>query len=157
MNKVVLVGRLTRDPELKFTPGTGTAVATCTLAVDRRFSSKEGQKEADFIPVVIWGKPAENTANYMSKGSLMGVSGRIQTRTYDAKDGTKRYVTEVVADEVQFLSKGSGNTGGNAGGSGFRQSPNNDNSDSYSNPNTGFGGQDFGDDMTPVDEGDIPF
>lgn len=153
MNKVVLVGRLTKDPELKFTPGTGTAVATCTLAVDRRFSSKDGQKEADFIPVVIWGKPAENTANYMSKGSLMGVSGRIQTRSYDAKDGTKRYVTEVVADEVQFLSKGSGN----AGGGGFRQTPNNDNSDYYPNPGSGFGGQDFGDDMTPVDEGDIPF
>lgn len=105
MNKVVLIGRLTRDPELKFTPGTGTAVATCTIAVDRKFSPKEGQIEVDFIPVVIWGKPAENTANFMSKGSLMGVSGRIQIRSYDAKDGTKRYVTEVVADEVQFLSR----------------------------------------------------
>jgi single-strand DNA-binding protein len=153
LNKVVLVGRLTKDPELKFTPGNGTAVATCTLAVDRRFSSKEGQKEADFIPIVIWGKPAENTANYMSKGSLMGVSGRIQTRSYDAKDGTKRYVTEVVADEVQFLSKGAGN----AGGAGPRQTPNNDNSDYFPNSSSGFGGQDFGDDMTPVDEGDIPF
>lgn len=153
MNKVVLVGRLTKDPELRFTPGAGTAVATCTLAVDRRFPSKDGQKEADFIPVVIWGKPAENTANYMSKGSLMGVSGRIQTRSYDAKDGTKRYVTEVVADEVQFLSKGSGNAGGGA----MRQPSNNDNSDYYPGPGTGFGGQDFGDDMTPVDEGDIPF
>ncbi|KHD34406.1 single-stranded DNA-binding protein [Clostridium acetobutylicum] len=102
MNKVVLVGRLTRDPELKFTPGAGNAVATFTLAVDRRFK-KEGQQEADFIPVVVWGKQAESTANYMSKGKLMGVSGRIQTRSYDAKDGTRRYVTEVVAEEVQFL------------------------------------------------------
>lgn len=102
MNKVVLTGRLTKDPESRFTPGNGTAVASFTLAVDRRYK-KEGQQEADFIPIVVWGKQAESTANYMSKGKLMGVSGRIQTRSYDAKDGTKRYVTEVVADEVQFL------------------------------------------------------
>ncbi len=101
MNKVVLIGRLTKDPELKFTPGNGTAVATFTLAVDRRFS-KDGQREADFIPIVVWGKQAESTANYMSKGKLMGVSGRIQTRSYEAKDGTRRYVTEVIAEEVKF-------------------------------------------------------
>lgn len=102
MNKVVLIGRLTKDPELRFTPGTGTAVASFTLAVDRRYK-KEGQQEADFIPIVVWGKQAESTANYVTKGKLVGVSGRIQTRSYDAKDGNKRYVTEVVADEVQFL------------------------------------------------------
>jgi len=102
MNKVVLIGRLTKDPELKFTPGTGTAVATFTLAVDRRFS-KDGQKEADFIPIVVWGKQAESTANHSAKGKLISIAGRIQTRSYDAKDGTKRYVTEVVADEVQFI------------------------------------------------------
>jgi len=102
MNKVVLVGRLTKDPELKFDQGTGTAVATFTVAVNRRFK-KEGQPEADFIPVVVFGKPAEATANYMAKGKLLSVSGNIQTRTYDAKDGTKRYVTEVIADEVDFL------------------------------------------------------
>lgn len=147
MNKVVLVGRFTKDPELKFTPGTGTAVATCTLAVDRRFANKNGQKEADFIPVVIWGKSAENTANYMNKGSLVGISGRIQTRTYDAKDGTKRYVTEVVADEVQFLSKGNGSFANrqNAG------------SNNGSNPADGFNEGLYGDEMTPVDDGDIPF
>jgi len=105
MNKIVLVGRLTKDPELKFIQGSGTAVATCTLAVDRRVKQGE-EKQADFIPIVIWGKQAENTANYMSKGSMMAVSGRVQVRSYEAKDGTKRYVTEVVADEVQFLSKG---------------------------------------------------
>ena len=82
MNKVVLIGRLTRDPELRFAPGTGKAVATVTLAVDRRFANKDGQRETDFIPVVIWEKQAESTANYMSKGRLMGVSGRIQTRSY---------------------------------------------------------------------------
>ena len=99
----MLIGRLTKDVELKFTPGNGTAVCSGTLAVDRR--TKDGQREADFIPIVVWGKTAENTANFTHKGSLIGVSGRIQVRSYDAKDGTKRYVTEVVAEEVQFLDK----------------------------------------------------
>ena len=105
MNKVVLIGRLTKDPELRFTPGTGTAVTTLTLAVDR-YNTKTGQKEADFIPIVIWGKQAESTANHLVKGSQVAISGRIQTRSYDAKDGSKRYVTEVVADVtggVQFV------------------------------------------------------
>ena len=98
MNKVVLIGRLTKDPELRFTPGSGAAVTTLTLAIDK-YNTKTGQKEADFVPVVVWGKQAESTANYMSKGSQVAISGRIQTRSYDAKDGTKRYVTEVVADQ----------------------------------------------------------
>lgn len=102
MNKVTLIGRLTKDPELKFTPGTGTAVTTFTLAVNRRFK-KEGQPDADFIPIVVWGKLAENVANYMSKGRQIGISGRIQTRNYEAQDGTRRYVTEVIAEEVEFL------------------------------------------------------
>ena len=89
MNKVVLIGRLTKDPELRFTPGTGSAVTTLILAVDR-YNTKTGQREADFIPVVIWGKQAESAANYLSKGSQAAISGRIQTRSYDAKDGTKR-------------------------------------------------------------------
>jgi len=109
INRVVLVGRLTKDPELRFTPGTGRAVATFTLAVNRRFKS-QGQPDADFIPVVVWGKIAENTANYVSKGRLVGVSGSIHTRSYEAKDGTRRYVTEVVADEVQFLDSKDSNT-----------------------------------------------
>lgn len=102
MNKVVLIGRWTRDLELKFTPGTGTAVAKGILAVDRRFS-KDRQKKADFIPVVIWGKIAENAVAYTGKGKLCGVCGRLQIRSYDGKDGTKKYATEVIADEVQFL------------------------------------------------------
>ena len=101
MNKVVLIGRLTKDPELKFTP-TGTAVTTFTLAVERRFK-KEGQPQADFIPIVVWGKTGENVANYKKKGALLSVAGRIEIRSYEAKDGSKRYVTEVVADEVSFL------------------------------------------------------
>lgn len=102
LNKVILVGRLTKDCDLKFSQGTGTAVTTFTVAVNRRFK-REGQPEADFIPVVVFGKTAEACANYTSKGKLISVSGAIQTRTYDAKDGTKRYVTEVIADEVDFL------------------------------------------------------
>jgi len=146
MNKVVLIGRLTKDPELKFTPGTGTAVSTFTLAVDRRFS-KDGQKEADFIPIVVWGKQAESTANYMSKGKLIGINGRIQTRNYDAKDGTKRYVTEVVAEEVQFLEWG--------GASGNKSASGNSNSENTNQG--GFEEKSFGEEMTPVDDGDIPF
>lgn len=104
MNRVVLIGRLTKNPELRFTPGTGLAVSTFTIAVDRRVN-KEGKKETDFIPIVVWGKQGENVANYMSKGKLIGISGRIQTRNYEGKDGIKRYVTEIVADEVQFLER----------------------------------------------------
>lgn len=105
MNKVVLIGRLTKDPDLQFLPGSGKAVTKFTFAVERRFS-KDGQKEADFIPIVVWNKIAESAANYLSKGRLAGVAGRIQTRSYEANDGTRRYVTEVVADEVQFLEWG---------------------------------------------------
>ena len=102
MNKVVLIGRLTKDPELRYTPGNGTAVTKATIAVDN-YNSKTGEKGADFIPVVIWGKQAENTAQYMTKGSQVAISGRITTRSYDAKDGTKRYVTEVVVENIEFV------------------------------------------------------
>lgn len=102
MNRVVLIGRLTKSPEVKNTT-TGKSVATFTLAVDRRFKNKDGQKEADFVPIVIWGKQAEFVGKYMSKGSQCSLSGRLQVRSYDAQDGTKRYVTEVIADEVNLL------------------------------------------------------
>ncbi len=150
MNKVVLIGRLTKDPELRFTPGNGTAVATFTLAVDRRFS-KDGQREADFIPIVVWGgKQAESTANYMSKGKLMGVSGRIQTRSYEAKDGTRRYVTEVIAEEVKFLEWG--------GNKPTTDSTYNNGSEPSYQSNQGLGNENsFDDDIIPVDDGDIPF
>ncbi|WP_338433439.1 single-stranded DNA-binding protein [Clostridium tyrobutyricum] len=105
MNRVVLIGRLTKDPDLQFLPGSGTAVTKFTLAVDRRFK-KEGQQEADFIPIVVWNKIAESSANYLTKGKLAGIAGRIQTRNYEAKDGHRVYITEVVADEVQFLEWG---------------------------------------------------
>lgn len=102
MNRVVLVGRLTKDPELRYTPS-GVAVATFTLAVNRAFSNQEGNREADFINCVVWRKPAENVANYLKKGSLAGVDGRVQTRNYEGQDGKRVYVTEIVAESVQFL------------------------------------------------------
>lgn len=102
INRVVLVGRLTKDPELRYTPS-GAAVAKFTLAVNRTFSNAQGQKEADFINVVAWRKQAENTANFLSKGSLAGIEGRIQTGSYEGQDGKRVYTTEVVADSVQFL------------------------------------------------------
>ncbi|MBU3158966.1 single-stranded DNA-binding protein [Clostridium frigoris] len=146
MNKVVLVGRLTKDPELKFAQGTGTAVATFTVAVNRRFK-REGQPDADFVPIVVFGKQAEATANYMSKGKLLSVSGNIQTRNYEAKDGTRRYVTEVIADEVDFLEWGgnkSSDTNTNQGG----------NSSEANAKSNDFGSAS---DITPIDDGDIPF
>ncbi|OCA82195.1 single-stranded DNA-binding protein [Bacillus sp. FJAT-27225] len=102
MNRVVLVGRLTKDPELRYTPS-GVPVATFTLAVNRAFSNQQGEREADFINCVVWRKPAENVANYLKKGSMAGVDGRIQTRNYEGQDGKRVYVTEVVAESVQFL------------------------------------------------------
>ena len=102
MNKVVLVGRLTKDMELKYTQK-GTAVASFTLAIDRRFKSQTGEKETDFINCVAWDKVGETASKYVGKGSQIGVAGRIQTRSYEAKDGGKRYVTEVVAEEIEFM------------------------------------------------------
>lgn len=106
MNKVILVGRLTKNPESRQTAS--STVTSFTLAVSRPFTNQQDQREADFIPVVVWRKQAENAAKYLKKGSLCGVEGRIQTRTYDNQNGEKRYVTEVVADNVVFLeTKGS--------------------------------------------------
>ncbi|HDU1041926.1 TPA: single-stranded DNA-binding protein [Listeria monocytogenes] len=102
MNRVVLVGRLTKDPELRYTPA-GVAVATFTLAVNRPFKNAQGEQEADFINCVVWRKPAENAANFLKKGSMAGVDGRVQTRNYEDSDGKRVFVTEVVAETVQFL------------------------------------------------------
>jgi len=104
VNKIIIIGRLTRDVELRFTQ-TGKAVANFTVAVDRPFKNANGEKEADFIPVVVWGKLAENCSNYIGKGRLVAVDGRLQTRSYDGNDGQRKYITEIVADTVQFLDK----------------------------------------------------
>lgn len=110
MNSVVLIGRLTRDPELRFTAGSGKAVATFSIAVDRPFSKNN---EADFFRVVVWGKTGENCANYLAKGRLVGVQGRLQNNNYQTSTGEKRYSTEVVADRVEFLEWGNKKEGNN--------------------------------------------
>lgn len=102
INRTVLVGRLTKDPELRYTPN-GVAVCRFTLAVNRTFTDQSGERQADFINVLVWRKPAENSANYLKKGSLAGIEGRIQTGSYEGQDGKRIYTTEVVADSVQFL------------------------------------------------------
>lgn len=107
INRVVLVGRLTKDVDLKYTPS-GVAMARFTLAVNRTFTNQQGEKEADFINCLVWRKQAENAANYLSKGSLAGVEGRIQTGSYEGQDGKRVYTTDVVADSVQFLEPKNG-------------------------------------------------
>jgi single-strand DNA-binding protein len=111
MNKVILIGRLTRDPELRYLTS-GAAVATFTIAVDRPFTNQQGERETDFIKIVTWRKLAENCANNLNKGRLVGVSGRLQIRSYEGEDGQRRWVTEVVADEVQFLDWPKDRSGG---------------------------------------------
>ncbi|PCF83911.1 single-stranded DNA-binding protein, partial [Staphylococcus intermedius] len=101
INRVVLVGRLTKDPEFRTTPS-GVSVATFTLAVNRNFKSKNGEQQVDFINCVVFHKQAENVKNYLSKGSLAGVDGRLQSRSYENKEGNRVFVTEVVCDSVQF-------------------------------------------------------
>ena len=101
MNRVVLAGRMTKDPELRRT-GNGSAVTTFTLALNRNYQSNDGQK-ADYINCIVWNKTAENVDKYCSKGSLVGIDGRLRSRSYDDKDGKKVYVVEVVCDSVQFL------------------------------------------------------
>ena len=109
MNKCHIIGRMTKDPEVRYTQG-GTAVATFTLAVDRRVANDK-PKEADFIPCVVWGKMADGVVkNYCHKGKQVAVEGRIQVRSYDAKDGTKRYVTEVIVSDLELLGKGDGSS-----------------------------------------------
>lgn len=102
LNSIVLVGRLTKDPELRYTPN-NQAVATFTLAVNRNFKSQNGEREADFINCVIWRQQAENLANWAKKGALIGITGRIQTRNYENQQSQRVYVTEVVADNFQLL------------------------------------------------------
>ena len=136
MNKITIIGRATKDIECKQTPQ-GTAVATVTIAVDRKVAPGK-EKETDFIPVVIWGKQAESTAKYMHKGSLIGIVGRIQTRSYENKEGARVYVTEVIAEEVDFLSwdeKDNATKG---------EKPHSSKKDSF-------------EDMTPIDSDLIPF
>lgn len=130
-----MIGRLTRDPDLRFAAGSGTAVTRFSLAVNRQFK-REGQPEADFINCIAFGKTGEVIAQYLTKGRQLAVTGSIQTGSYEAKDGTKKYTTDILVDSFEFI--GSGNGGAR------------DNNNSFSQPL-------HDDDMTPIDDGDIPF
>lgn len=149
MNNVSLIGRLTKDPELRYTPS-GVAVARFTLAVNRQYK-KEGEQQADFINIVTWRKTAENTANFLRKGSLAGVSGRIQTGSYDGQDGKKVFTVEVVAENVQFLEPKSANNtpNGNGNTNGYQQQQN--------APQSNYGGQEVFSPSATIDEDDLPF
>jgi len=107
INRVVLVGRLTADPQYRVTPS-GVSVATFTLAINRNFTNAQGERQADFINCIVFRKQAENVNNYLNKGSLAGVEGRLQSRSYDNKEGQRVYVTEVICDSVQFLEPKNG-------------------------------------------------
>ncbi|TNJ62066.1 single-stranded DNA-binding protein [Paenibacillus hemerocallicola] len=168
LNRVILIGRLTRDPELRYTPA-GVAVTQFTIAVDRPFSNQQNQREADFIPVVTWRQLAETCANYLRKGRLTAVEGRIQVRNYDNNEGKRVYVTEVIADNVRFLesansganrdefsgggSGGGNNSGGNSGGSGGGNGGGNRYGGAQNNQDP------FSDDGKPIDisDDDLPF
>ncbi|QXG61751.1 single-stranded DNA-binding protein SsbA [Bacillus spizizenii] len=171
LNRVVLVGRLTKDPELRYTPN-GAAVATFTLAVNRTFTNQSGEREADFINCVTWRRQAENVANFLKKGSLAGVDGRLQTRNYENQQGQRVFVTEVQAESVQFLEPknggGSGSGGyneGNSGGGQYFGGGQNDNpfggnqNNQKRNQGNSFNDDPFANDSKPIDisDDDLPF
>lgn len=150
MNKVILIGRLTRDPEMRTTPS-GIATTSFSIAVQRNYANAQGDREADFINCVAWRKQAENIAKYCTKGSQVAVDGRIQTRNYDAQDGTKRYVTEVIADNVTFL--------GSRSGSGESSSYAANNYNKVSNVNDSMSSNNFGgsNDIVTTDLSEDPY
>ncbi len=152
MNKVILIGNLTKDPELRYTPN-GVAVTTFTLAINRPRTNQAGEREADFINIVAWQKLADLCATYLRKGRQAAVEGRLQTRSYDNKEGKKVYVTEVVAENVQFLGGKSGEgTGYDPGfGGGTKPAGKRDDFDPFGDP--------FADAGKPINisDDDLPF
>ncbi|MDU1313914.1 MAG: single-stranded DNA-binding protein [Clostridium septicum] len=134
MNKVILIGRLTKDPELNYAASNGTAITRFTLAVNRQFK----KDEADFINCIAFGKTGEVIAQYLTKGRQLAITGNIRTGSYDAKDGTKRYTTDVIVESCEFIGNGQGN-------------------DASNKINNTFDNKNFDEDMTPVDDGDMPF
>ena len=155
INNLTLVGRLTKDPDLKYT-GNGTAVATFTLAVNRNFTNQSGEREADFINCVIWRKPAETLANYAKKGVLIGVTGRIQTRSYDNQQGQKVYVIEVIADNFQLLESKKADSSQNTQGSGASNNQTNNNTRNRQNVNSATADP-FGNSSIDISDDDLPF
>lgn len=147
LNSVCLVGRLTRDPELKYT-GNNVAVASFSLAVNRNFKDANGERETDFINCVIWRQQAENLANWAKKGALIGITGRIQTRSYENQQGQRVYVTEVVAENFRMLESRAAREGGNANG--YNQQP------QQQAPNFGRSNQMQGNPMD-IQDSDLPF
>ena len=139
MNKVVLIGRLTKDPELRFTATKGTAVARFTLAINRKYKGENGEYEADFIQCTAYGKPGETIAQYMTKGRQLAIVGNIRTGSYEDKEGTKRYTTGVVVEGFDFIdyAKRENEFGG-----------------AFSTPDNSFNNNE---DMIPIDDGDVPF
>ena len=133
MNKALLIGNLTRDPELSTIPN-GTSVCKFSVAVNRRFANAEGNRDTDFFNIVAWRQLGENCGKFLKKGSKVGIVGQIQNRSYDDKDGVKRYVTEIIADEVEFLNRVGEGAGNQAEGGG--------------NPSG---------EMTPVSDDSLPF
>jgi single-strand DNA-binding protein len=154
LNRVILIGRLTKDPELRYTPS-GVAVTQFNLAVERPFTNQQGEREADFINIVTWRQLAETVANYLRKGRLTAVEGRMQVRHYDNNEGKRVYVTEVVADNVRFLESGNRDNNDQSGGG------NNGSNSGGSNNNRGSSRNDdpFSDDGSPIDisDDDLPF
>lgn len=148
INNVVLVGRLTKDPDLRYT-STGKAVATLTLAVNRNFTNQSGNREADFINCVIWNKQAETLANYAKKGTLIGVTGRIQTRNYENQQGQRVYVTEVLVEGFQLLESRSVSEARNQNAGGSHQQ-----TDSNSAPDFG---NNFDGSSIDISDDDLPF
>lgn len=155
INNVTLVGRLTKDPDLKYT-GNGTAVATFTLAVNRNFTNQSGEREADFINCVIWRKSAETLANYAKKGVLIGVTGRIQTRSYDNQQGQKVYVTEVIVDNFQLLESKKADSSQNTQGGDVSNSQTNNYTRNQQNTNSATADP-FGNSSIDINDDDLPF
>lgn len=155
INNVTLVGRLTKDPDLRYT-SSGNPVATFTLAVNRNFTSADGNREADFINCVIWRKPAETLAGYAKKGVLIGVTGRIQTRSYDNQQGQRVYVTEVVADNFQLLESKKADSSQNTQVSGVSNSQTNNYTRNQQNRNNDESDP-FGNSSIDISDDDLPF
>lgn len=143
LNKVILIGRLTKDPEVRYT-NANTPVASFTLAVNRNFKNKDGNYDADFINIVAWRKLAELCSSSLHKGSLIAITGRIQTSSFEGKDGTRRYTTDVLADEIAFLEKKSSKSYDSADDNALFEKQDNN----YGIPVDGF---------NPIDDDDLPF
>ncbi|GAA0437110.1 single-stranded DNA-binding protein [Lentibacillus halophilus] len=157
LNRVVLVGRLTKDPDLRYT-ASGVAVANFTVAVNRPFSNQQGSRDADFINCVVWRRAAENLANYMKKGSMVGIDGRIQTRTFEGQDGKTVFMTEVVADSVQFLESKASSQNKGQQSSGYQ--PNQNHNQNQNQPDQQPASDNpFKDNGQPIDisDDDLPF